>query len=550
MKPRPYQDDAIAAVLEHLERHKSTLVVMPTGTGKTILFGHVLDRFKGRGRVMVLAHREELLAQAAHKIEAITGIRPDVEMALRYAMEGSMWHKSPVVVSSIQTQISGRQGSGRMTRFTPDEFSLLIIDEAHHAPAKSYRKIIDYYRQNADLRVLGVTATPDRHDKKALGQIFESVAYEYGILDAIQDGWLVPIRQQFVAVRGLNFTQCRTTAGDFNGRDLSQIMEYEKVLHGVVGPTIEIAADRKTLVFAASVAHAERMTEIFNRHSPGSSYIITGKSKRDERRSILRRYANGDFRYLVNVGVATEGFDMPDVDLIVIARPTKSRALYAQMIGRGTRPLTGILNGITDAEARRSTIGTSAKPDCLILDFAGVSGRHKLITTADILGGNYSEDVIAMAVRGARKGGGPVDMSEELKLALERKREADAQARAKRSRLVATAQYKTQEVSPFDVLHITPWRAVGYDSGRVPSEKMLDLLRRFGVDAPETLKYAEAKQLIGQLITRRKKGRATYKQTKLLRRYGYTHDMSFAEAMQLIDQIKGAGWKRPIKAAG
>jgi superfamily II DNA or RNA helicase len=210
-----------------------------------------------------------------------------------------------------------------MQKFDPNEFSLLIIDEAHHSAAKSYRKVIDYYRRNKNLKVLGATATPDRADEKALGQIFDSVAFDYEIVDAIDDGWLVPITQQSVVVDGLDYSGIRTTAGDLNGKDLAAVLEFEETLHGFVGPILELSGDRKTLIFAASIAHAERICEILNRHKPKSAEWVHGKTPKEERRDLWPRYAGSDFQYLVNVGVTTEGFDEPSIEIIAICRPTR-----------------------------------------------------------------------------------------------------------------------------------------------------------------------------------------------------------------------------------
>jgi superfamily II DNA or RNA helicase len=201
---RPYQEEALEGISTRFDEGNSTLLVMATGLGKTVVFSRVVSEFMNLGRVMVLAHREELIAQAWRHLKRITGHEAETEMGeYRASTYGAF--RSKIIVGTIQTQIAGRGGKGRMSKFNPDEFSLLIIDEAHHSAAKSYRRVIDYYRQNPSLKVLGVTATPDRADEKALGAIFDSVAYEYDIRDGIDDGWLVPIQQQSVYVNGLDY---------------------------------------------------------------------------------------------------------------------------------------------------------------------------------------------------------------------------------------------------------------------------------------------------------------------------------------------------------
>jgi len=542
---RPYQEAAVDGVFEAWQTSRSTLLVQPTGTGKTVVCAHVIDRLP-EGRVMVLAHREELIFQAADKIQRVTGRPPDIEMAEMRADHGPLWDRARVVVSSIQTQCAGRNGDTRMKRFDPADFGLVIVDEAHHATAPTYRRVVDHYQQNPDLRVLGVTATPDRHDEEALGQVFESVAYDYELADAVRDGWLVPIRQRAVFVEGLDYSSVRTTAGDLNGADLARILEYEETLHGIAYPTLELAAGRKTLVFAASVAHAERLCEIFNRHRDGSARYVTGTTPKEERREMLADYARGAFQILVNVGVATEGFDEPGIQVIAMARPTKSRALYAQMAGRGSRPLPGLVDGVESGDARRDRIAASPKPACEIIDFVGNSGRHHLVTTADILGGNCSDEVIQRAERSARDAGGaPVDMLDALAEA--ERQLAEERARARRAALRPKARFTTQSVDPFDVFGLEPWRERGWDKGRQPSEKMVALLERQGID-PRGLSFTEAKQLVGEVVSRFEKKTCTYKQARVLARFGYPTDTTFKEASRIIDALAANGWKRPEPA--
>ena len=544
MKLRSFQQDAVNDIFDAWRTARSTLLVQPTGTGKTVTFAHVINLMP-MGRTLVLAHREELIFQAADKIEAVTGEKPDIEMA---EMRADSWvfGKARVVVSSIQTQCAGRNGDTRMKRFDPQEFSLLVVDEAHHATAPTYRRVLEHYSQNPNLKILGVTATPDRHDEEALGQVFDSVAYDYELLDAIRDGWLVPIRQRSVVVDGLDYSDVRTTAGDLNGADLARVMEYEETLHGIAAPTTELAAGRKTLVFAASVAHAERLCEIFNRHRPQCARFVTGATPKDERRGMLADYAAGKFQMLVNVGVATEGFDEPGIVCVVMARPTKSRALYAQMAGRGTRPLPGLVDAYEEADARRGAIAASAKPACEVIDFVGNSGRHKLITTADILGGNYSDEVIDRARAEAEEAdGAAVDMAEALADA--EKDLAEERERARRAALRVKARYTSQIIDPFEIFHIEPWRERGWDTGRQPSEKMLALLERNGIDTAG-LTFTQAKQLVGEVIQRYEERKCSFKQARLLGRYGYPTDVPFAQASRLIDALAKNGWKRPEAA--
>lgn len=536
---RPYQDECVTNILTELREGRRTLAVMPTGTGKTVVFGSVAAEWT-TGRVLVMAHRDELIRQAQDKVGAIVGETPEIEMGDDYATDRGVL-TSHVVVTSVQTMCRER----RHSRFKPNDFGLLIIDEAHHAVASTYGKVIDYFSQNPSLKILGVTATPDRTDEMALGRIFESVAYQYEISDAIKDGWLVPVEQQFVFVEGLDFSNARTTAGDLNGGDLAAEMEKEKALHGVVGPTMELAGDQQTLLFAASVAHAERMCEIINRHRPDSAEFVCGTTPMEERREMIRRYSRGDFQFLCNCGVATEGFDEPRIGVVAIARPTKSRSLYAQMAGRGTRPLPGLVDGLDDAAQRIAAIRASAKSSVLILDFVGNSGRHKLCCTADILGGNYDDAIVDRARDNAAKKsakGERADMTQEL---FDAKEQIEAEARRRRAAITAQARYQTTKVSPFDVFDIVPNREPGWHKGRRPTDKMLAYLQKSGIPDKELseLTFSSAGQLIGEINGRRDKGLCTYKQAKTLAKYGESTDVGFKEASAKIDAIARNGWK-------
>jgi superfamily II DNA or RNA helicase len=545
MRPRDYQHAAAMAVLEQWKEVRSTLVVMPTGTGKTILFADVIRRCFPR-RALVLAHREELIFQARDKIQRVTGYQVEVEMAdLRANVRNGVLGRTQVVVSTIQTQTAGGDGGGRMGKFDPADFGLLIIDEGHHSTAKTYKRVMDYYGQNENLRILGVTATPDRADEEALGQVFQSVAFDYEVLDAIRDGWLVPVEQQVVEIDGLDFSAIRTTAGDLNGADLAAVMEAEKPLHGIADATLAIAGSRRTLVFAASVKQAEQLSEIFNRHRAGSAGWVCGKTPKEDRRRVLAEFAAGAIQFVVNVGVLTEGFDDPGVELVVMGRPTKSRALYAQMIGRATRPLPGVVDDADDSpEHRRAAIAASPKPSCLVVDFAGNAGRHKLMTSADILGGNVSDEAVDLAASMARKAGKPMRTDELLAAAeeeLKRREEARQLDAARRARLVAKAQFSVQSVNPFDVFQVAPAKSRGWDSDKALSDKQRSLIEKHypGVNVDQ-LPYAQGKQLITELFRRWNENLCTFKQARILAKHGYdAKNMTMAEAGQILDGLFG-----------
>lgn len=387
MKARPYQVEAEAAIYDGFGTHPSQLLVMATGLGKTVVMGHVAQRWvaeKRPGRVLMIAHREELIRQSQEKFERVTGATVGVEMA-----QERSGHAGPVAVATVQTLAS------RLGKFPPGSVGLLMVDEAHHAVAGSYRKVIGHFRQDAACRVLGVTATPKRADELAMGQVFDACAYEYGIAEAVEDGWLVNVHQREIKCKALDFSRVRTTAGDLNEGDLDKIVREEKVLHEVCAPLVKEAAGRPTLVFGVTVAHAHALAAVIDRYCPGSAVALDGGTRREDRAREVERFKRGEVQFLCNCGLFLEGFDAPATACVAMARPTKSLALYMQVLGRGTRPLPGVVDdpSLADAAARRAAIAASGKPFMTVLDFVGNSGRHKIVTALDVLGGKYGQPV-------------------------------------------------------------------------------------------------------------------------------------------------------------
>lgn len=541
---RGYQREAVSAALREWDEKQTTLIVLPTGCGKTLVAAEIARHFHPR-RVLFLGHREELIFQGARSIFEHTGLDTQIEMADMWA-DSTLFGAGQVIVSTIQTQVAGKHG--RMTRFDPNEFGLVVVDEAHHVTAGSYRRVLEHYKQNPSLKILCLTATPDRADEEALGQVIDSVAFDYEILDAIADGYLVPVEQQMVSIQGLDFSHVRTTAGDLNGADLAAVMEAEKNLHGVASATLDIIGDRKAIVFAVTVKQAEVYAEIFNRHRPGIAAWVCGKTPKPERHETFRKFAGAETQVLVNVGITTEGYDNPAVEVIVQARPTKSRCLYSQMVGRGTRTLPGVIDGLATAGERRAAIDASAKPSCLVIDFAGNAGRHKLVTTADILGGRVSEAARERALKNAD--GKPVRMADELSAAEEelRREEEERKAReaAKRARLVAQATYRVQGVDPFDLFQMKPAATSrAWDRGARLTDRQRAVLQRQGID-PDSMPYPLAKQVLTEIFRRWDNKLCTMKQAKILRQRGVdTAELTAADASRLIDEIAAReGWRQ------
>lgn len=568
---RDYQGQCSDAIIEKWRTHKSTLLVMATGLGKTVIFANVIKRMHP-GRALVLANREELIFQASNQIQKTTGLHCEIEMA-DLSASSSLFNRADVIVSTVQTQISGKERK-RMHRFKPEDFAVLVIDEAHMSVASSFKSVISHYSKNPFLKVLGVTATPDRHDRESLGQIFESVAANYGILDGIHGGWLCDITQQFVPVAGLDYSHVRTTAGDLNGGDLAAVMEAENNIMGVCHPSLEVMFGlppktlspipvpdwgkyleslgrkaRRTIVFTASVAQAEMCCNIFNRVVPGIADWVCGTTDKEKRRSLLKRFSEGQVRAVMNCGVLTHGFDDPGVEVIIMARPTKSRSLYAQMVGRSTRALPGVVDQpeLDTPEKRITAIAASAKPFCRIIDFVGNAGKHKLITTCDILGGRVSEAAAEKARAQALIEGKPVRMAKlldkaevEVKLKqeeeAERRRKADA---ARRSHLVAKSRFSVQDINPFDLLDVTPASPYSRGFAKPPTPKMVEFLKRRGIDAfRHHLNFNKAGEMISKIRKLEDSSPASIKQLNFMRwkNIPFLPNITKKQASKLIDE--------------
>lgn len=550
MNLRPYQQSAVEAARDSFARHKSVLLVAATGTGKTVVMSDIIKRalIKGK-RTIVIAHREELIRQAALKIEGYTGITPQIEKAENYA---DFDNSPPVVVSSIQTLNAGWMGVLRMERINPGDYDIVIIDEAHHAVASSYRRFIQYMQDgNPRLRLLGVTATPDRGDEIGLRAVFEDCPFRYEINDAVNDGWLVPIRQRYVTVGSLDYSTIRTRMGDLCGKDLHAVLEEEKNLHGMVHPTLEILGDKQAIIFCASVRQAELVAQIINRHKEGAAACVSGSTESTSRQTILAGFADGSVQFVTNVGVLTEGFDAPGCHAVVMMTATKVRAKYVQCVGRATRPNVD-LSRTTTAEERKGIIASSDKPHCIVIDFKGNSGKHKLVGAVDVLSGQDPGPITERAKEIIAASGDEADPLEAVRQAEaeEEMRKESEEARlaeaSKRASLKLKASYSSRDVDPFSRFDMTPTHPT--DPREMATQKQFNLLAYNGVDATG-LTRKQANRIIADIMMRRKRGFPSLKQQAILDKYGLEAQTA-QQAKAHIDDIARAGWPDPSTFAG
>ena len=517
---RAYQQAALDAIMEGWGQARRQLIVMPTGTGKTVVFAKVAEAMRPEGRTLVLAHRDELLGQARQKIAQWTSLTTALEQG---PSQAHGLDDTDVVVASVPTL----SRPARLERFAPDAFALIVVDEAHHAPADTYQRILTHF----DARVLGVTATPNRLDKQALGTVFDHVPYIYELRNAIEDGWLVPIRQQVARIRGLDFRAVRTTAGDFNEGDLEAVMIGHDVPAQVARATTEVAGERKTLVFATTIGHAEALAAAFELvTAPERVLVLSGTSTIEARHDGLQRFADGDVQFLINCMLFTEGIDLPAIACVVMARPTKSRSLYAQMIGRGTRRAPG-------------------KRDVLVVDVAGNAGRHALITVVDILGGTDAE----IRERVMQRAGEAEDDCEVLdEIRRQQAILADSYRRQalEAARRAQAARIEYIEVDPFrriwSILKVRP--VAGRLGGIAPTAEQFEQLRSYKVDldiALTSLDRGQAADILWRIRERPRLGLSTYKQARVLLKFGYDPDVPFEKARAIIDALAANGWRRP-----
>ena len=518
MELRPYQQQAKDAIFSEWENGvKKTLLVLPTGCGKTIVFAKVAEEcVKGGSRVLILAHRGELLDQAADKIGKSTGLGCATEKAEQTCL-GS-WFR--IVVGSVQSMMREK----RLNQFPNDYFNTIIIDEAHHCISDSYQKVLRHF---PDAEVLGVTATPDRGDMQNLGTVFESLAYEYTLPKAIKEGYLSPIKAVTIPLK-IDMSAVGVQAGDFKSGDIATALD--PYLESIAEEMEKYCSNKKTVVFLPLVKTSQKFRDILNNHGFKAAEV-NGDSK--DRAEILEAFDKDQYNVLCNSMLLTEGWDCPSVDCIVVLRPTKVRSLYCQMVGRGTR-----LSPETN------------KDHLLLLDFLWHTERHELCHPASLI--CESAEVAQKMTENMEKDVGCViDIEEAEKTASEdvvaQREEALAkqlsEMKRRKKRLVDPLQFE-MSIQAEDLSGYVP--AFGWEMAP-PSEGQKKTLEKLGI-LPDAIENAgKASKILDRLDKRRREGLTTPKQIRFLESRGFQHvgTWQFETAKNMIDRIAGNGWRVP-----
>lgn len=516
MELRDYQLAAKQAIFNEWDRGvKKTLLVLPTGCGKTIVFAKVTEECVSEGdRVLILAHRGELLEQASDKIMKATGLGCAVEKAEESCLNS--WFR--IVVGSVQSLMRDK----RLNQFASDYFDTIIIDETHHCLSESYQKVLNHF---PEAKVLGVTATPDRADMRNLGQYFESLAYEYTLPKAIKSGYLSPIKAMTIPLK-IDLSSVSIQAGDFKASDIGSALD--PYLQSIIDEMKVHCKGRKTVVFLPLVKTSQKFKDMLNQNGFNAAEV-NGNS--EDRKQILQDFEEGKYDILCNSMLLTEGWDCPSVDCIIVLRPTKSRPLYCQMVGRGTRLHPG-------------------KKELLLLDFLWMTERHELCHPASLICENQevAEKMTKNLEEATGKAFDIVEAEEKASNDVVKQREETLakqleEMKKRKRKLVDPLQFE-MSIQAEDLSSYVP--AFGWECSP-PSKKQLEALERYGIFPDDVENSGKANLLLDRLAKRREEGYTTPKQIRFLESRGFQHvgEWQFIAARDLIDRIAANNWRIP-----
>lgn len=407
----------------------------------------------------------------------------------------------------------------------------VLVHNCHHSLADTWVRLFAHF---SGAKILGFTATPNRGDEKALGQIYTETGYDMTLADAIRLGWLVPIRNEVIELESLDLSSVRKRSGELAAGDLERVFTDE-VLREAIEPAIEMASDRQALIFTATRAHMHAVVKTIQVVAEERGIRlpvawVDGTTPKDRRDKIMDAFRAREIRWLVNVEVATEGFDAPATEVVVMLRPTLSRALYLQMLGRGTRPLPGVVDGPEAPGDRRAAIRASDKTHVLVLDFAGNGSKHELVSTMDLLGGDYTPVEQAEAREMVERG-----EADDLLDALDKIRaRKDAELEEFRARL-------GDPIALFGLSTATD------RFGHQPTKEQRAVLRPLRL--PRDLDRREANTVLTELQRREDADLCLYQQARLLAHLGHPipplRQMSRARAASLLRDLAHACWRAP-----
>ena len=463
--------------------------------------------------MLFMAHRGELLNQAADKIKQVTGL----DSALEKAESTSLGSLFPVTVGSVQSLCR----KSRLEPFPGDYFGTIIVDEAHHILSDSYLAVMDHF---PEAKVMGITATPDRSDRKSMGSFFDSLAYEYTLSQAIRVGYLCPIRAQMIPLK-LDISQVGIQNGDYNAGEIGTALE--PYLRQIAGEIAMHYADRQLVVFLPLIHTSQVFCGLLKEMGIAAAEV-NGNSP--DRAEILKDFEEGRYTVLCNSMLLTEGWDCPSVDCVVMLRPTKVRSLYQQAVGRGTRLYPG-------------------KKELLILDFLWLTERHDLCHPSSLV--SKDEGIAERMNRKVAESAYGVDLLEaeenaEKDAMAEREKSLAAQLSMMRNRprkLVDPLQYVVS-IAAEDLANYEPTFA--WEMGPA-TEKQLQFLANRGIFPGAVENMGKASLLIDRLIKRQQDGLSTPRQIRCLERYGFQHvgTWSFEQAGKMITMLANNNWVRP-----
>ncbi len=491
MKLRPYQEEAVKAIRENWDQWQRELLVLPTGCGKTVVFNTVAhDR---PGNVLILAHREELIEQARDKYHRMFEDMPG-------KIKASETEIRRVTVGSVQTMCR-RDYAGL--------FGTVIVDEAHHSISDSYQAVLGQFPA---AKVLGVTATPDRGDKKSLARYYDGIAYEYGLKQAVADGYLCNITARTVPLQ-IGMDNVKISMGDFQVDSVAEALE--PYLPKIAEAVQMYASGRKTVIFCPLISIAKELAG----YIPGAREVNGDSPDRKETLEWFDQAGPG--AVLCNAMLLTEGWDCPSVDCVVVLRPTKIRSLYAQMVGRGTRLSPG-------------------KENLLILDFLWMCQKHNLCKPARLISDN--EEDVETVTRASTED--DIDLFDAVTDAEEQRRTALAEALARQKQKKSKLINPLEIFSLLDDIGLADYEPTFKWEETAASEKQVKALLAFGIDADGVSK-GYASQILDRIFDRRRQDKASLRQISCLKKFGYDPiDWSFDQASKKISQLAAVGWKR------